>query len=208
MVGLANDVRRGLPLTGTVLVGWLSLLGLWGGAVWWATAPHGHFIPLAICELLVFAFAIVALLGVIWALLLFVSRNRGRAILFLMPSMAILATGPVIGPRVYQLRAQRFQEFAVRSRPLLAAIEDYHRRQGRPPETLKALVPEYLDAVPTTGMGAFPEYLYSAGESGSCPWRLAVSVGATPLAWESLVYWPSQCRPRGPSFDGWVLDVG
>ena len=208
MGGLANDLRRAVPIASVVLVAWLSLMGLWGAVVWWATSPHGHFVPLAVCESLVYAFVTLALLGMVWGVLLLVSRSRARAILFLLSSFAVLTTGPVVGPRVHEIREKRFLEFAVRSRPVLAAIEAFQRRQGRPPETLEALVPDYLHAVPTTGMGAFPEYLYSSGQSASCPWRLSVPVGATPLAWESLVYCPSQSRPPGTSFDGWVLDVG
>jgi hypothetical protein len=99
------------------------------------------------------------------------------------------------------------KEFAVRSRPVVAAIEAYEREKGHPPPDLQALVPGYLPSVPSTGMGAFPDFIYRADGRGG--WRLRVPVGVTPFEWEALEYRPSQGSPRPPTrFDGWELDVG
>jgi hypothetical protein len=208
MAGIAKDVRRALPITGLVFLMWVILWVLWRASLQWATSRTGRLAPLAIVESLVFMVAMAAVIAFVWGVLLLISRRRDRAIVFLLSALAVLATGPVLGPFVHQFRHQRFREFAERSRPLVAAIQSYERDNGHPPNALETLVPAYLPETPTTGMGAFPAYLYST-ECRSSRWCLTVPVAATPLQWEALRYAPSQDCARGTiRFDGWVLDVG
>lgn len=205
---MALGVRRAVPTVGVVLLSWVCLWLLWRASLQWATSRTGSIAPLAIVQSLVFAVAIAALVALVWGILLLISRRRDRGILFLLSALVVIGTGPVMGPYIQQFRHERFGEFAARSRPLLSAIDSYERDNGHPPKALEALVPGYLQEVPTTGMGAFPAYLYST-ECHSSRWCLAVPVGATLLQWEALRYAPSQACTRGYiCFDGWILDIG
>jgi len=52
----------------------------------------------------------------------------------------------------------------IRCGPLLAAITEYEADNGSPPPDVRALIPRYLDAAPSTDIGAFPRYYYRTGE--------------------------------------------
>ncbi|MBM3190705.1 MAG: hypothetical protein FJZ90_18550 [Chloroflexi bacterium] len=60
----------------------------------------------------------------------------------------------------WSIRRSQFCRLADRSRPLVEAIERYAEEHGQPPPDLQALVPEFLDRVPQTGLWDCPEYGY------------------------------------------------
>jgi hypothetical protein len=89
-----------------------------------------------------------------------------------------VATTPLAFHAGSEVRMLGFQRFVERSRPLIAAIRAYDGVHGHPPETLDALVPEFLPEIPETGVGSSPAYGYAslvqdepAGE-GSDRWML------------------------------------
>jgi hypothetical protein len=57
--------------------------------------------------------------------------------------------------------------------PLVEAIQRYQRDHGKPPEDLKALVPEYIPAIPRTGIWISPNYRYSRYKDPQA-WELGV----------------------------------
>ena len=79
-----------------------------------------------------------------------------------------------------------------RSKPLIAAIKIYEQKNGRPPESLQTLVPEYIPAVPMTGVGANHEYQFFSYTNnspyGSNRWALEVYQ----FGFTSLIYLPQQ----------------
>jgi hypothetical protein len=64
-----------------------------------------------------------------------------------------------------------FARFAERSRPLVAAIERFETERGRPPADLAELVPDYLPALPRTGMARYPHYTYRTEPDSRVPFE-------------------------------------
>lgn len=97
-----------------------------------------------------------------------------------------------------------------RARPLIAAIDRFEQRRGAPPLALAALVPDYLPAVPDTGLPAYPQFEYArsaAPEGPTTPrWQLRLSC---PLLMDAdeLVYWPGETYPA-QRFGGAVSRLG
>jgi hypothetical protein len=96
-----------------------------------------------------------------------------------------------------------FARLAERSKPLIGAIRAYEQKHGRPPESLAALVPDFLAHVPPTGMGAYPDYRYKVPTNNyeGNPWVLYVS---TPSALTSI----SLCISRSPTIQSSATAVG
>jgi len=104
-------------------------------------------------------------LAVVCALIVATFLRRQRCVWYVLALVAILvlmwsyfAAYPT---RRYPAWAATFHRLTVHSQPLIQAITAYqHDHHGTPPPTLAALVPEYLPAVPTTGITASPRYIY------------------------------------------------
>lgn len=114
----------------------------------------------------------------------------------------VLFVSVQIGVRV---RMNASAQLAERSAPLVAAIKGYEQKYGRPPDSLDGLVPEFLPAIPRTGMGAYPEYMYfvaseSRPEDGN-PWVIIVSTPTGILNFDRFFYYPLQNYPSR-SWDG------
>lgn len=58
---------------------------------------------------------------------------------------------------------KRIEKVAERGQTILDAIKAYETKNGHPPGSLNELVPDYLEAIPTTGIGAWPEFVYDTG---------------------------------------------
>src|SRR5262249_16859059 len=152
---------------------WLALLTapLWVGPLgWWlAYQPFAVLSCLGLLLLgvdltfVLFALVAAAVLIAGPALLLFRAvRFRalmavGRAVVFLVSFFAGLSLGQVIW-------LDRVQGVVERGEPLAAAIHEYNGRHGHPPGSLDELIPEHIAAIPSTGIGAFPEFRYVVGE--------------------------------------------
>jgi len=85
-----------------------------------------------------------------------------------------------------------FAKLAARSQPLIAVLRSYEQHHGRPPESLSKLVPEFIPAVPTTGMGAYPnyEYLTPATDYDNNPWILRVFTPTVGINFDQFLYFP------------------
>ena len=89
---------------------------------------------------------------------------------------------------------------AQRSRPLVKAILSFETKYGKPPEQLEQLVPDFLSAVPNTGIGAYPTYEYTtiadkAVYEGN-PWILKVQTPSGGINWDMFMYFPKQNYPK------------
>lgn len=109
-----------------------------------------------------------------------------------------------------KIRINAFRRLAERSEPLVAAIRAYEERYGKPPESLEALVPEFISSVPTTGMGAYPKYQYEltnkANQHGN-PWIITIFTPSGGINFDQFMYWPLTNYPaRG--YGGWIERVG
>lgn len=124
-------------------------------------------------------------------------QNKRRALLWMMPVFCCMLSC-VAGLYVSRgVRMQGIAAFAERSQTLIAAIEKYEREQGEPPEALSELVPDYLPAIPRTGMEAYPQYLYFSGDAvrkryAGNDWVLRVLTPTLVVNLDEMFYFPRQ----------------
>lgn len=178
-------------------------------AEWAAVAPHGSDAFLWLMLLLVFP-ALAAVPAFLAALvgLAFRRFRRYAAVIALCCAVYFAAFGAAvrIGDNI---RMSAFRRLAERSEPLIAAIRAYEQKHGRPPESLQALVPEFISSVPSTGMGAYPEYRYSpagTNDHGN-PWVVTVFTPSGGINFDQFMYFPLTNYPeRG--YGGWLERVG
>jgi hypothetical protein len=87
-------------------------------------------------------------------------------------------------------------QLAERSKPLISAIKSYEHKLGHPPASLDALVPEFISKVPTTGIGASPDFQYrsltNSSSYGNNKWVLEVNEPAGAAPFTTLIYLPLQ----------------
>jgi hypothetical protein len=96
----------------------------------------------------------------------------------------------------FGVRREGFVRLAQRSRPLVTAIRQFETKYGNPPDELSQLVPEFLNEVPKTGIGAYPEYEYQALPDKDIyrdnPWMISVRAGMPAMSWDLFLYFPKQ----------------
>jgi hypothetical protein len=66
-----------------------------------------------------------------------------------------------------------FHQAARNILPLVAAIKQHENKYGKPPDHLKALVPEFLPALPDKGFCLYDEFNYSPKEKVGNAWTMA-----------------------------------
>ena len=174
-----------------------------------AVAPHGSFGFLGIA--LVFAFFALAALIVLLASLIGLAfrRVRHHSACFALCS-AVYLTAFFISLRVGEtVRMGAFHRLADRSKPLVAAIRAFEQQRGHPPKSLETLVPEFISSVPSTGMGAYPEYRYitdSTNYDGN-PWVLMVLTPSGVINFDEFMYFPLTNYPKS-GYGGSLERVG
>lgn len=96
-------------------------------------------------------------------------------------------------------RTRDFAALAERMEPLVAAILAYEKQHGAPPPNLDALVPEFIPAIPPTGMSAYPTMKYLVGKDADHwfgnPWALHMDTSEGVLDWDYFYYLPLQNYP-------------
>ncbi|WP_291178530.1 hypothetical protein [Gimesia sp.] len=195
-----------LTLFAVTAVGYLPF------AHWISTTPIGTslFLWLAIFYGIVFLLALLAI--PVSLICLFFKRYRRDALLILI-LVLIYIPGCIYSIHLgQQVRMARMADFADRSQILVKAIESYTQDHERPPEALEQLVPDYLPAVPGTGMMAYPEYNYHTGQKAreryqENPWVLIVPTGSGGPNWDQMMYFPKQNYPKN-GYGGWLEPVG
>ncbi|HVX11240.1 MAG TPA: hypothetical protein VHC22_08680 [Pirellulales bacterium] len=143
---------------------------------------------------------LIAFLAIPFQILgLILEQTRRQSFFWLMLCLLFVIsciTGIILGQKV---RTAGMRAFAQRSRPLIAAIEQYRRDHSAPPRSLDDLVPDYLPQVPSTGMMAYPEYHYYAGEAkiayAGNPWALSVATPSGGINFDQILYFPNQNYP-------------
>jgi hypothetical protein len=116
----------------------------------------------------------------------------------------------------WTLRMWFLRGLAARAQPLAAALEDYSQDHGGYPDSLGALVPDYLPRVPGTGMMGDPDFYYEPAVQGGwlasygAGYDLSVSCAVGVLDWDSMHYWPTSDYPEQAwggvieEIDGWA----
>lgn len=137
------------------------------------------------------------IIGVIFSLpfmLIRVSRHRGF-VLFCV-CVSFFGTFFLTMHLRESLRMRAFYSLAERSTPLIEAIGQFERDTGDPPETLEHLVPGYLTRVPSTEMGAYPDWGFlvtkDTGSWGENSWVISMEASKGLLNWDRFLYFPEQ----------------
>jgi hypothetical protein len=173
---------------------------------WWMHSPFGFRALQAVEALSFFAFVLSLGLPIVFLIGLFLPRSRRKAAVWLLAALVFPAAYRLGGHLAYPMGEKAFRAFVARPNPLPAAIRAYTTDRGAPPATLDDLVPGYLPAIPTTGLGAWPDYRYEPGTEGAeVPWRLVVRKGKFFQFDDFSYYGPHGCDDRW-CVDGWVFN--
>ncbi|MEW6307208.1 MAG: hypothetical protein AB1705_27460 [Verrucomicrobiota bacterium] len=178
-------------------------------AEWMAVSRHGSSAFLWFALMFVFP-ALAAVPGFLAGLVgLAFPRVRRRSAVLALCSAAYLVSF-IISIRVGEsVRMSAFHRLAERSKPLVAAIRAYEQRHEHPPESLQALVPEFIPSVPSTGIAAYPEYRYSTAATNyhGNPWVIIVFTPSGGINFDQFMYFPLTNYPK-TGYGGWLERVG
>jgi hypothetical protein len=166
-------------------------------ATWEAISPHGtgvadFFLP----SLLILLFVLMGGIFSISAVCLLFPSLRLAALTSLvicLASAVCFMGGCLAGGSISNCIHRNAQaQIVERSKPLISAIKSYEQKFGHVPNSLEALVPEFIPKVPVTGIGESPEYkfqsLTNSSTYGNNPWVLYVD---TP-GFSTFLYLPLQ----------------
>ncbi|MEM6673140.1 MAG: hypothetical protein AAF726_09860 [Planctomycetota bacterium] len=180
------------------VVGALAVGGEWlGGAsgFWFLVlAAYGWLFAGAFFVLLVVLFGVASIFSP--AVL---SSARGLLPFFL--SLVLFPVGLlVIAMALWPVRAATFARVADRAQPLIVAIRAYEDSNGAPPPALDALVPNWIEDLPTPGLFGTPGFVYdpqSEREIWEPPartlpetWSLRVDCSRGFLNWDVFIFYP------------------
>jgi hypothetical protein len=133
-------------------------------------------------------------------ILLFRRGNRIKELKILLACILYLIVGMAGIRLTADVRHNAFVDLAQRSRPLVTAIKQFETKYGKPPSNLEQLIPEFLSAVPGTGIGASPNYEYIVVTDKSNyeanPWILQISTPSGLMNWDVFLYFPKQNYPE------------
>lgn len=168
---------------------------------WMATAVVGT-------DLFLWATLIYAMLMLIFILAipvlifrLFYRQQRREALLTLLLGLAFIPCF-ILGAHLgHKVRTAAMLAFTHRSQPLIAAIQKFERDHSAPPKVLTDLVPDYLPAVPSTGMMAYPNYRYYTDDDSKKRydgnrWVLTVFTPGGGINFDQMLYFPDQNYPQ------------
>lgn len=143
---------------------------------------------------------VLLLLIAISLVLIFLDRFRQLALLGFVCVVALiggLVARAMLGNKI---RTHGFVLLAERSAPLVEAIKKYEQKNSQTPESLEALVPDFIPRIPFTGMGAYPKYEYVTGEKSKDydgnPWVLSVFTPSGGINFDQFLYFPLQNYPK------------
>jgi hypothetical protein len=199
----------------------VGLVAIWSAAIhgsmlaaeWYAVSPVGYggvlFLSVATFAILPLCAALltvpVGAIGLAW------QRTRRHSATLLLCALVYLPFGYAYFVLGHDIRMGGFEHLAARSRPLVQAIRDYSAATGHPPASLDDLVPQYLPAVPGTGMPCYPRYEYSADHPpdrwDGNPWVLYVHTTSGVLGFDMFMYFPLQNYPK-QGYGGGLERVG
>jgi len=165
-----------------------------------SVAPIGTDFLLFIATLAMLPLLAAFLLIPVALVLLCWRRYRITALTTLLGCVIYLVVGFAGVSLANHVRRAGFVSLAQCSRPLVAAIQQFEAKHGKPPANLEQLVPEFLPDVPKTGIGAYPKYEYfvvkdHATYEGNA-WVLRVDTPTGGLNWDAFLYFPKQNYPQ------------
>jgi hypothetical protein len=169
----------------------------------------GHFLiysELAAILFLLLAFATL-LFGPIG--LLFRNHRRQAAGYMVVAAVFILSFFGGFRWRM-ELWRSNITRVAQQGQPLVDAITAYNVEHGRSPGSLEELVPGYIDRIPDTGIGMWPDFQYVVGQPDKFDgneWVLLVTPPNLPMGFDQFMYFPRQNYPR-VGYGGGIERIG
>lgn len=119
-------------------------------------------------------------------------RPRTRLIVFLIGvtfSMAWISK-ELERPRYRRIFRSAFEKVPARAEPLIAALEAYKMANDYYPEELDSLVPDFIEAIPDTGLAGYPRFEYQRNGTlavrGKYELLIRTSIGG--LNWDVFYY--------------------
>lgn len=212
-----SPVRRGLvvALLMSVVVGAIHV-----AACWYSVAPNGSdflykhvswFFPtyLILFALYNVLYVIVDAVGLLFGRRKTTWREVGARTVFCGFLFVLMFVIVGLGESV---RNAGYRGITRRGARLVTAIKQYQTAHGALPNTLDALVPECLPAIPDTGVGAYPNYEFIQNKDstryGGNRWVLSVDVSTDDLTRDALLFYPDGKYPSGlwvTRFGNWAL---
>lgn len=120
---------------------------------------------------------------------------------FLLLVSLLLIENSVIADYEFERSHKIFEEsllaVANGAEPLINAIEQYNLEKGRYPDALSELSPEYIDAIPNTGMCGYPEFVYEKAQPGAgfSKYMLYIHTPGGGINFDRFLYWPEGGYP-------------
>jgi hypothetical protein len=206
--------RKVILFLGPVIFCLATPMILWPLAAWEAASPRGNgAFEWAGIMVGAFGFLLIFSAFIIGSICLAFPQSRSIG-LTCIASSAALFFGMLAGGSLGQIvRMHALAQLADRSKPLIMAIKNYEQKFGHPPDSLDALVPEFISEIPATGIGSTPEYHYMRQTNdisfGKNPWSLEVFHAANPLAWDTFIYLPRQNYSElSHQYEGQIRKIG
>lgn len=176
-----------MPIIALILGGWVVF------ADWYAVSPNGSA---ALLTLQPFAAVLIPVVFALKGAFNLYRKPTGRQAIGYVTGWVILIVVFFFFARAGRaIRKDAFVALAARSTPLIAAIKQYEQTNGASPPSLEALVPQFLLAVPTTGLGAYPHYKYQLAKENLIdgnPWKLSVFTPTGILDFDEFFHYPLQ----------------
>lgn len=96
----------------------------------------------------------------------------------------------------FSLRYLAFACAAQRGEPIIVALAQYRAKTGTYPDSLDALIGEYLPAIPSTGLIGYPRFEYQNDRHNNRPfpgeYDLRIPCPMSLLNFDRFIYWPSE----------------
>lgn len=125
----------------------------------------------------------------------FVKKHRQDSLQLFAVAIVFLTTAIPVLRNTLGLRSEAFQALAERSKPLVEAIRAYESEKKKPPASLRLLIPKYFDSIPSTGIKAYPSYIYKVGAEYGNAWSLSVPAPSG-INFDQFIYLPMQNYPE------------
>lgn len=146
------------------------------------------------------------------SVILLIFRKTRRVALFTLLASLIY---PVVAIGMFRIgdwvRMHGFHKLAERSVPLVQAIHRFEDKKGCPPNSLEELIPDYLDSIPHTGMGAYPDYKYEVSEDANSwrgnPWAIYIDTPSGGINFDMFMYLPDHNYPE-MGYGGYLERIG
>jgi hypothetical protein len=194
-----STIRRAITCLAVLTVPlWLEPLACWlayrSSAVLSNVGQCLLFFEVLFAPVALFALAVIVV-GPVFILLPKYRTRAVEAVGIAIVFLACFVGSLILGQEVW---LDQIKNVVEQGEPLASAINEFATRNGHPPDSLDELVPQYIAAIPSTGVGANPEFQYMVGKQDQFdgnPWVLRATPPGLTFGFDCLMYFPLQNYP-------------